>query len=220
MSAGPSGPRGDSKSDAGTHDGAITNTSSGSPSVASSSQRTPSTPATLAISCGSQTTAVVPRGTTARANCAGVSLADSRCTWASMKPGHEELPAPVDPLAARVVADPGDPPVGEATSPSSHSRVNAEKTFAPSMTVSGCASPRATAIRLRSRLTARPCHPGARGRAPAPCPVAARNAATTAGVEEIVGGSPIPRRPYGESGSPSSRTSSLTGGMSSTVGIR
>ncbi len=38
MSSGPSGPRGDSKSLAGTHDGAITNTSSGRPSVASSSQ--------------------------------------------------------------------------------------------------------------------------------------------------------------------------------------
>ena len=41
-----------------------------------------------------------------------------------------------------------------------------------------------------------------------------------AGVEEIVGGSPTPRSPYGESGSPSSRISSRTGGMSSTVGIR
>ena len=87
ISSGPSGPRGDSKSLAGTHDGAITNTSSGSPSVAPSSQSTPATPATFAISCGSHTTAVVPRGTTARANWTGVSLADSRCTWASMKPG-------------------------------------------------------------------------------------------------------------------------------------
>ena len=94
ISSGPSGPRGDSKSDAGTHDGAITKTSSGSPSVAASSQSTPSTPATLAISCGSQTTAVVPRGTTARANSPGVSLADSRCTWASMNPGTRYFPRP------------------------------------------------------------------------------------------------------------------------------
>ena len=87
ISSGPNGPHGDSKCDAGTHDGAITNTSSGSPSVALRSQSTPSTPATLAISCGSQTTAVVPRGTTARANSVGTSFADSRCTCASMNPG-------------------------------------------------------------------------------------------------------------------------------------
>ena len=47
-----------------------------------------------------------------------------------------------------------------------------------------------------------------------------REAKQIAGVEEIVGGSPTPRRPYGAPGSASSSTSSSTGGMSSTVGIR
>ena len=79
--------RGDSKPLAGTHDGAITYTVSGSPSVASSSQWTPSEPSTFATSCGSQTTAVVPCGSTARANSAGVSFEDSMCMCASMKPG-------------------------------------------------------------------------------------------------------------------------------------
>jgi hypothetical protein len=51
-------------------------------------------------------------------------------------------------------------------------------------------------------------------------PVAARIAATTAGVEEIVGGSPTPRNPYGACGSASSSTSNRTGGMSRIVGIR
>ena len=99
-------------------------------------------------------------------------------------------------------------PSAIATSPSSHSRVKAENTRAPSITRSGSASPRATAIRC-ARLTAAPAVVGA-ARAPASArgPVAARTAATTAGVEEIVGGSPTPRRPYGASGSPSSRTSS------------
>jgi len=50
--------------------------------------------------------------------------------------------------------------------------------------------------------------------------VAARIAATTAGVEEIVGGSPTPRSPYGAWGSASSSTSTRIGGMSSTVGMR
>ena len=51
-------------------------------------------------------------------------------------------------------------------------------------------------------------------------PVAARIAATIAGVDEIVGGSPTPRRPYGACGSPSSNTSTCMGGMSRIVGIR
>ena len=79
--------RGDSNPLAGTHEGAITNTLSGRPSDASSIQCTPSEPSTLATSCGSQTIAVVPWGSTARANSAGVSLLDSMCTCASMNPG-------------------------------------------------------------------------------------------------------------------------------------
>ena len=92
MSAGSSGHMGDSKSLAGTHEGAITNTSSGRPSDASSIHSTPSRPSTLATSCGSVTTAVVPCGTTQRANSAGVSLDDSMCTCASMNPGTRYWP--------------------------------------------------------------------------------------------------------------------------------
>ena len=49
-----SGRRGDSNGDAGTQDGAMKKTSSCSPADASISQCTPSTPSTLAISCGSR----------------------------------------------------------------------------------------------------------------------------------------------------------------------
>ena len=51
-------------------------------------------------------------------------------------------------------------------------------------------------------------------------PVAARMAATMAGPDEIVGGSPTPLTPYGDRGSPSSRISMRTGGMSRMVGSR
>ena len=84
--------RGDSKSDAGTHDDAMNQTSSGMPSQRSSSQWTPSVPSTFAISCGSATTAVVPNGSTSRANSSTSSLDDSRCIWASTKPGTTQRP--------------------------------------------------------------------------------------------------------------------------------
>src|SRR5262249_31312027 len=51
-------------------------------------------------------------------------------------------------------------------------------------------------------------------------PVAARIAAAIAGPEEIVGGSPTPRRPYGACGSGYSSTSICIGGTSRMVGIR
>ncbi len=51
-------------------------------------------------------------------------------------------------------------------------------------------------------------------------PVAARMAATIAGPEEIVGGSPTPRSPYGACGSGYSSTSIRIGGTSRMVGIR
>ena len=51
-------------------------------------------------------------------------------------------------------------------------------------------------------------------------PVAARMAATMAGPDEIVGGSPTPRSPYGACGSAYSSTSIRIGGMSRMVGIR
>ena len=47
----------------------------------------PATPQTLAISWGSATTSVVPQGSTALAKFCGVSMVDSMCRWASMRPG-------------------------------------------------------------------------------------------------------------------------------------
>ena len=51
-------------------------------------------------------------------------------------------------------------------------------------------------------------------------PVAARMAATIAGVDEIVGGSPTPFAPNGAPGSGSSISAASTVGASSAVGIR
>src|SRR4029077_17520006 len=51
-------------------------------------------------------------------------------------------------------------------------------------------------------------------------PLAARMAARIAGPDEMVGGSPTPLSPYGAFGSPSSRMSIRTGGMSRVVGRR
>ena len=69
---------------AGTHEGAITSIERREPFAHSSMKRIPSRPRTLAISCGSVTTVVVPRGTTARANSAGVASELSMWTCASM----------------------------------------------------------------------------------------------------------------------------------------
>ena len=51
-------------------------------------------------------------------------------------------------------------------------------------------------------------------------PVAARIAATIAGVDEMVGGSPTPLAPNGAPGSGSSISTASTVGASSAVGIR
>ncbi len=72
---------------AGTQLGAMISMESGSPRAASSIQRTPAAPCTLAISCGSATTVPVPRGTTARANWRGVAMLLSMWMCASMKAG-------------------------------------------------------------------------------------------------------------------------------------
>ncbi len=56
---------------AGTHEDAITYMLNGPYFALSNMNRRPSRPRTLAISWGSVTTVVVPRGTTARASCAG-----------------------------------------------------------------------------------------------------------------------------------------------------
>ena len=50
--------------------------------------------------------------------------------------------------------------------------------------------------------------------------VASRTAATIAGVDDNVGGSPAPRSPYGECGSGRSNTSMRIGGVSRMVGMR
>ena len=73
------GRRGDSKIEAGTQDEAMKKTSSGTSLQRSASQWTPSVPRTFAISCGSATTVVVPRGSTSRANSSTSSFVDSRC---------------------------------------------------------------------------------------------------------------------------------------------
>ena len=54
--------------------------------------RTPPGPTTLAISCGSVTIVVTPRGTTAAANCGGVQRLLSTWTWASIRPGATNAP--------------------------------------------------------------------------------------------------------------------------------
>ena len=79
--------RGDSNALAGTHEDAITQTSSGTSSQTSSSQWMPSVPSTLAISCGSRRRGRAVREHDARANSSTISLDDSMCTCASTKPG-------------------------------------------------------------------------------------------------------------------------------------
>ena len=100
--------RGDSKLEAGTHDEAMNQTSSGIRPQTSSSQCTPSVPSTFAISCGSATTAVVPNGSTSRANSSTSSFDDSRCMCASMKPGTTKRPAASSVSCALVVAEARD----------------------------------------------------------------------------------------------------------------
>ena len=56
-------------------------------------KRMPSSPATLAISCGSAMIAVVPNGATSLAKRTGVSIEDSMCTCASIRPGAAKAPS-------------------------------------------------------------------------------------------------------------------------------
>ena len=56
-------------------------------------QRMPSTPRTLAISCGSQIAVVIPRGVTQRSNSCGVTRLLSTWRWVSMNPGTSTSPA-------------------------------------------------------------------------------------------------------------------------------
>lgn len=81
-----------SAGEAGTQDGIIILTSSGVPAASAIMKSTPSMPHTLAISCGSATTVVVPQGTTASAKREGISWLLSIWTCASMKPGSAKSP--------------------------------------------------------------------------------------------------------------------------------
>ena len=67
IASGPSSAPGVSSGVEGTHEGTVAITSNGKPAARFSSQRTPGTPATLATSCGSHTTAVTPWGSTVSA---------------------------------------------------------------------------------------------------------------------------------------------------------
>src|SRR3972149_2903047 len=72
---------------AGTHDDAITNRFKGMSRLDLIKYFIPLRPDTLAISCGSQITDVVPRGRTALAYSGTESIELSIWTWASIKPG-------------------------------------------------------------------------------------------------------------------------------------
>ena len=87
------------------------------------------TPKTLASSCGSAATAVVPCGRTARTNSSTQSLVDSRCMCASMKPGVSAAPATSTTSRASRGPQPAITPSAMARSSRSHSLVPGEKTL-------------------------------------------------------------------------------------------
>ena len=148
--------RGDSNRDAGTHDGAMKNTSSGRSAQASASQCTPSVPSTFAISWGSATTDVVPNGSTSLANSSTSSIDDSRCRCASIRPGTTYRPPASSVSRPRYSPTPAIQPSHTATSASSHSRVYTDSTRPPCTTRSAGSSPRATASRrVRSVMAAK-----------------------------------------------------------------
>lgn len=76
-----------SKGVAGTQEGIMNSTRSGRSSVILYMARTPATPATFAISCGSAMMVVVPCGMMTFMNDDGITMEDSICTCASMNPG-------------------------------------------------------------------------------------------------------------------------------------
>ncbi len=77
----------------GTQDDSCTRRSISTCRDASWNQRIPSTPMTLAISCGSQIAVVIPRGVTQRSNSCGVTRLLSTCRCVSMNPGTSTSPA-------------------------------------------------------------------------------------------------------------------------------
>ena len=112
-----------SNGDAGTQLDAHTPNVNGRRVAASASAATPGTPNTLATSCGSAATAVVPWGRTARTNSSIQSLVDSRCMWLSTKPGVSAAPPTSTTSRASRGPQPATTPSAIARSVSIHSRV-------------------------------------------------------------------------------------------------
>ena len=145
MSAASSVAPADSKGEAGTQLDAYTANVNGSGAAASISARMPGIPSTLAISCGSAATAVVPAGSTVATNSSIHSLVDSRCMCASTKPGVSAAPSTSMTSTASRSPQPAITPSASARDVSTHSRVASAKTQPPVMSVSAGSSPRATA---------------------------------------------------------------------------
>src|SRR5918999_2358253 len=120
----------------------------GSGAGASGSAAIPGTPSTLAISCGSAATAVVPCGSTVRTNSSIHSLVDSRCMWASTNEGVSAAPATSTCSCASRSPQPATKPSATARAVSTHSLVAGLNTRPPVMSRSAGSSPRATAIAL------------------------------------------------------------------------
>src|SRR5918992_6376023 len=120
----------------------------GSGAAASASAAIPGTPSTLAISCGSAATAVVPCGSTVRTNSSIHSLVGSRCMWASTNEGVSAAPATSTCSCASRSPQPATKPSATARAVSTHSLVAGLNTRPPVMRRSAGSSPRATAMAL------------------------------------------------------------------------
>ena len=77
----------------GTQEGICTKTWMGAASASATIMRTPSSPKTFAISCGSAKIAVVPCGSTARTYSVIVHMLLSTCRWPSVSPGTRNRPS-------------------------------------------------------------------------------------------------------------------------------
>ena len=126
-------------------------------------------PSTLASSCGSAATAVVPSGSTVATNSSIHSFVDSRCMCASMKPGVSAAPSTSTTSSASRSPHPAITPSAIASEVSIHSRVASANTRPPVISRSAGSSPRATASArgdAGGRAIAALCHSpgdGARG---------------------------------------------------------
>ena len=135
----------DANGDSGTHDDAATPKVNGKCSAASMSARIPSMPATLAISCGSAATAVVPHGNTALTYSLTHIFDDSKCICASTKPGTKAAPSTSMTSSASRCPHPAITPSAIARSVVTHSLVAGDNTRPPLSKISAGSSPRATA---------------------------------------------------------------------------